>query len=94
MNLFVIQPYKIILFYNVLEPTIFTNKESAMYYKDRQIVNIYIYKYAHTCIRKFRLLFFCGILNTKRYLLASLKQILNWSYIIKNAFINKIQNGE
>ena len=30
---FVIQPYKIILFYNVLEQTTFTNKKSAMYCK-------------------------------------------------------------
>ena len=28
-----------------------------MYCKDRQIVNIYIYKYVPTCICKFRLLF-------------------------------------
>ena len=42
---FVIKPFKIILFYNILEETTFTNKESAMYCKDCQIVNIYIYKY-------------------------------------------------
>ena len=41
------------LFHNVLEQTTFTNKESAMYCKDRQIVTIYIYKYVCRCICKF-----------------------------------------
>ena len=45
------------LFYHVLEQTTFTNKESKMYCKSQQIVDIYIYKYVRTCIRKFRLLF-------------------------------------
>ena len=44
-----------------------------MYCKDRQIVNIYIYKYVSTCIRKFRLLFFCTELKTEIYLFVNLK---------------------
>ena len=38
---------ELILFDNVLEQTTFLNEESAIYCKDRQIVNIYIYKYVN-----------------------------------------------
>ena len=39
-----------------------------MYCKNNQIVNIYIYKYVPTYIRKFRLFFFfCTKLKTKIY---------------------------
>ena len=48
---------KIFLSYNVWEQATFTNKESAVNCKSRQIVNIYIYKY----VRKFRLFFLCII---------------------------------
>ena len=37
---------------------------------------LYIYKYVRTCIRKFKLLFFCTLLKTKIYLFVSIKYIL------------------
>ena len=43
-----------------------------MYIKDRQFVNIYIYTYVHTCIRKFRLLFLHYI-KKKNLLICKLK---------------------
>ena len=47
---------------------------SAMYYKDHQIVNIYIYKYVRTCIYKFsKFTFFGTISKTKTYLFVRLK---------------------
>ena len=47
-----------------------------MYCKDRQIVNIYIYKYIRTCIRKFRLHFFFVQYQKLIYVLVNLKYIL------------------
>ena len=54
-----------------------------MYYKVRQIVNIYIYKYVRTCFRKFRLLF-SVLYQKQKYFISELKIDSYWLYANKN----------